>query len=158
MFEARLVQGHLLKKVLDSVKDLLDQATWDCDEEGLQLQAMDNSHVSLVSVILGSEGFDRFRCDQRFSMGKYFTHRKLFHHCYNPQVFFSRCEHVNHDKDFKVLWSCGYHYTPSPRTRRHLDVYVRVGKSRKSFRLRDEINESGRRAFGYSRHRIRCSH
>jgi len=69
MFEARLVQGHLLKKVLDSVKDLLDQATWDCDEEGLQLQAMDNSHVSLVSVILGSEGFDRFRCDQRFSMG-----------------------------------------------------------------------------------------
>lgn len=69
MFEARLVQGHLLKKVLDSVKDLLDQATWDCDEEGLHLQAMDNSHVSLVSVKLGSEGFDRFRCDYTFSMG-----------------------------------------------------------------------------------------
>ena len=74
MFEARLVQGHLLKKVLDSVKDLLDQATWDCDEEGLHLQAMDNSHVSLVSVKLGSEGFDRFRCDHTFSMGE-FTHK-----------------------------------------------------------------------------------
>jgi len=69
MFEARLVQGHLLKKVLDSLKDLLRQATWNCSDTGIQLQAMDTSHVSLVSVSLRPEGFDKFRCDRQLSMG-----------------------------------------------------------------------------------------
>lgn len=69
MFEARLVQGHVLRKVLDAIKDLLDQASWDCDEDGLHLQAMDSSHVTLVSVMLRSDGFDRFRCDNSFCMG-----------------------------------------------------------------------------------------
>merc|ERR1712203_1242691 len=68
MFEARLVQGNLLKKVLESLKDLLNEATWDCADSGIQLQAMDNSHVSLVSV-LRSDGFDKFRCDRQLSMG-----------------------------------------------------------------------------------------
>jgi hypothetical protein len=63
MFEARLVQGNLLKKVLESLKDLLTEATWDCADTGIQLQAMDNSHVSLVSVNLRSDGFDKFRSE-----------------------------------------------------------------------------------------------
>jgi len=69
MFEARLVQGNLLKKVLESLKDLLNEATWDCADSGIQLQAMDNSHVSLVSVSLRADGFDKFRCDRQLSMG-----------------------------------------------------------------------------------------
>lgn len=73
MFEARLVQGNLLKKVLESLKDLLNEATWDCADTGIQLQAMDNSHVSLVSVLLRADGFDKFRCDRQLSMGKSFV-------------------------------------------------------------------------------------
>ena len=30
---------------------------------------MDNSHVSLVSVTLRADGFDKFRCDRNLSMG-----------------------------------------------------------------------------------------
>ena len=67
MFEARLIQGNLLKKVLESLKDLLNEATWDCADSGIQLQAMDNSHVALVSVSLRSDGFDKFRCDRQVS-------------------------------------------------------------------------------------------
>jgi len=73
MFEARLVQGNLLKKVLESLKDLLNEATWDCADTGIQLQAMDNSHVSLVSVLLRADGFDKFRCDRQLSMGMNLT-------------------------------------------------------------------------------------
>jgi len=73
MFEARLVQGDLLKKVLESLKDLLNEATWDCADTGIQLQAMDNSHVSLVSVNLRADGFDKFRCDRQLSMGMNLT-------------------------------------------------------------------------------------
>merc|ERR1712112_122666 len=49
--------------------DLLKEATWDCSDSGIQLQAMDNSHVSLVSVTLRHDGFDKFRCDRQLSMG-----------------------------------------------------------------------------------------
>merc|ERR1711874_699507 len=48
---------------------LLNEATWDCSDTGIQLQATDNSHVSLVSVSLRADGFDKFRCDRQLSMG-----------------------------------------------------------------------------------------
>ena len=73
MFEARLVQGNLFKKLLESVKELLNEATWDCSDTGIQLQAMDNSHVSLVSVTLRADGFDKFRCDRQLAMGMNLT-------------------------------------------------------------------------------------
>ncbi|KAL8597451.1 hypothetical protein ACOMHN_050949 [Nucella lapillus] len=69
MFEARLVQGSLWKKVLDATKDLLSEAIYDCSSTGITLQAMDSSHVSLVSLSLRSDGFDTFRCDRNLSIG-----------------------------------------------------------------------------------------
>lgn len=69
MFEARLVQGSLWKKILDAIKDLLNEAKWDCNASGVTLQAMDSSHVSLVSLNMRSEGFDTYRCDRNLSMG-----------------------------------------------------------------------------------------
>ena len=64
---------HFVLKVLESLKDLLNEATWDCSDTGIQLQAMDNSHVSLVSVNLRADGFDKFRCDRTLSMGMNLT-------------------------------------------------------------------------------------
>mmetsp|Transcript_23274 Transcript_23274/g.79198 ORF Transcript_23274/g.79198 Transcript_23274/m.79198 type:complete len:263 (+) Transcript_23274:131-919(+) len=69
MFEARLVQGSLLKKVLESVKDLVTDANFDCSPTGFSLQAMDSSHVSLVALLLRSDGFEHYRCDRSISMG-----------------------------------------------------------------------------------------
>ncbi|XP_012344770.1 proliferating cell nuclear antigen isoform X2 [Apis florea] len=69
MFEARLVQSAILKKVLDAIKDLLTEATFECSDSGIQVQAMDNAHVSLVSLNLRSDGFDKYRCDRNLSMG-----------------------------------------------------------------------------------------
>ena len=64
MFEARLVQGSLLKKVLEALKELLNEGSFDCADNGIQLQAMDIANVSLVSLNLRSEGFDKYRCDR----------------------------------------------------------------------------------------------
>lgn len=69
MFEARLVQGGLLKKVLDAVKDLVTDANFDCSGSGFALQAMDSSHVALVSLLLRADGFEHYRCDRNVSMG-----------------------------------------------------------------------------------------
>ncbi|BDA51167.1 Proliferating cell nuclear antigen [Coccomyxa sp. Obi] len=69
MFEARLTQGVLLRKLLDSMKDLVQDANFDCSSTGFALQAMDSSHVSLIHMQLRSDGFDHFRCDRNLSMG-----------------------------------------------------------------------------------------
>jgi len=69
VFEARLIQGNILKKILEALKELLNEATWDCSETGIQLQAMDNSHVSLVFVDLKADGFDKYKCTRQISMG-----------------------------------------------------------------------------------------
>merc|ERR1712216_762270 len=69
MFEARLVQGSLLKKVLESIKDLVTDANFDCSNNGFALQAMDSSHVSLVALLLRSDGFEHYRCDRNMTMG-----------------------------------------------------------------------------------------
>ncbi|KAL5973540.1 hypothetical protein ACLOJK_030191 [Asimina triloba] len=69
MLELRLINGSLLKRVLESIKDLITDANFDCSATGFSLQAMDSSHVSLVALLLRSEGFDHYRCDRSISMG-----------------------------------------------------------------------------------------
>jgi len=69
MFEARLLQGSILKKLMESIKDLVTDANFDCSSEGINLQAMDSSHVSLVALYLRGEGFQHFRADRNISLG-----------------------------------------------------------------------------------------
>lgn len=74
MLELRLVQGSLLKKVLEAIKDLVTDANFDCSTSGFSLQAMDSSHVALVALLLRSDGFEHFRCDRSLSMGMNLNH------------------------------------------------------------------------------------
>jgi len=69
MFEARLAQGRVFKQLIEALKDLVQDANVDCNEDGLSIQAMDSSHVSLVAVELRSGGFDHYRCDRTISLG-----------------------------------------------------------------------------------------
>ncbi|GAA5882243.1 hypothetical protein JCM3774_004061, partial [Rhodotorula dairenensis] len=73
MLEAKLEQAELLKKVLDAVKELVTDANFDCSDEGIKLQAMDNSHVALVSLNLAKSGFTEYRCDRDMSLGMSLT-------------------------------------------------------------------------------------
>lgn len=100
MFEARLIQGSVLKKIIDAIKDIVTEINLDCsstgererEEEkplitphflpspslslpslsspsGISVQAMDNSHVCLVLIELGSDGFEPYRCDRNITLG-----------------------------------------------------------------------------------------
>jgi DNA polymerase III sliding clamp (beta) subunit (PCNA family) len=69
MFEAKLEQGNLLKRLIESIKDLVSEANWDCNDSGIALQAMDTSHVALVTLLLRSDGFDPYRCDRNMTLG-----------------------------------------------------------------------------------------
>ncbi|KAJ3030076.1 UNVERIFIED_CONTAM: hypothetical protein HDU68_010208 [Siphonaria sp. JEL0065] len=69
MLECTIDQAATLKKILDAVKELVTDANFDCSDAGLSLQAMDNSHVALVALLLKSTAFNPFRCDQALSLG-----------------------------------------------------------------------------------------
>jgi len=69
MFESRLIQGRILKQVIESIKDLVTDANVDCSEDEISIQCMDGSHVSLVAVSLSASAFDHYRCDRPISLG-----------------------------------------------------------------------------------------
>jgi len=68
-FEAKLDHANILKKIIDAIKDLLGDCTWDCTNTGMSLQSMDSSHVALVNVMMKCEGFERYKCDRNLNMG-----------------------------------------------------------------------------------------
>ena len=69
MFEARLKEGGLFKKLIESIKELVNDINLDNNANGISLQAMDSSHVALVTLNLMSEGFDHYRCDRPMTLG-----------------------------------------------------------------------------------------
>ncbi|KAJ0325407.1 hypothetical protein Brms1b_000715 [Colletotrichum noveboracense] len=69
MLEARLDQADILKKVVESIRELVQDCNFDCNDSGIMLQAMDNSHVALVSMALKTEAFSPYRCDRNIALG-----------------------------------------------------------------------------------------
>lgn len=69
MFEARLVQGSIIKKIIEAIRELVVDANLDCSPTGISMQAMDSSHVSLCAFLMRAEAFDHFRCDVPISLG-----------------------------------------------------------------------------------------
>ena len=55
--------------MVDAIKDLVQDCNFDCNDSGIALQAMDNSHVALVSMMLKAEGFSPYRCDRNIALG-----------------------------------------------------------------------------------------
>ena len=69
MFHAKLNEGLLIKKLIDSIKDLVSDINLEINPMGISLQAMDSSHVALVTLNLSSEGFEEYRCDKPMTLG-----------------------------------------------------------------------------------------
>jgi len=69
MLEALIPEGGILKKIMEAIKDLVNEANFDCSSTGISLQAMDSSHVSLVALFLRAEGFEHYRADRTISLG-----------------------------------------------------------------------------------------
>ena len=68
MLELRFVQGSLLKKVLETIKDLVTNIKYDCLVTGFSLHAMASSHVALMTFLLRYEGLEHYKCNRNISM------------------------------------------------------------------------------------------
>ncbi|KAE9547916.1 hypothetical protein FO519_008875 [Halicephalobus sp. NKZ332] len=98
MFEAQLPQAALLKKIIDAIKDLVNDAPFDCSENAICLQAMDSSHVALVSLKLGIDLFEAYRCDRTINLGLNLTNVAKALKCANNE---DTCilRFTDHDQD-----------------------------------------------------------
>merc|ERR1712072_987082 len=69
MFEAKLTESHTFKRIVEAIKDLVNDVNLDVGPAGISLQAVDTSHVALVSLNLSMEGFESYRCDSNVILG-----------------------------------------------------------------------------------------
>jgi proliferating cell nuclear antigen len=85
MIQARLDQGIHLKKIIDSIKDLVNAANLVIAKDGIWLQAMDISHVALVSFFLKSSGFSTYICPQETIFGVSIQNLAKLLRCAGPE-------------------------------------------------------------------------
>lgn len=69
MFEAQVAQGVMWKKIVEAVKELVQEANLQVTVSGLGIQAMDSAHVALVSLSLRGGGFALYECARNAMLG-----------------------------------------------------------------------------------------
>jgi len=72
--EGCLKNGEVLVKIIAAISELVNEANIDCREQGMSLQAMDSSHVSLVHMLLRAEGFEPWKCEDQCQLGLHMEH------------------------------------------------------------------------------------
>jgi proliferating cell nuclear antigen len=68
MVEIAFHQAYLFKRIIESLKGLVEDATFDCETHGIGLQAMDVSHVALIAVELPADAFANYRCNEPIAL------------------------------------------------------------------------------------------
>jgi proliferating cell nuclear antigen len=63
MFQASISKASILKKVIEAIRELVTDVNIELNNDGISLQAMDASHVALVSFLLKREKFEEYQCE-----------------------------------------------------------------------------------------------
>lgn len=98
MVLARIETASTLKTILDALSSMVDAVSIDFTDEGMMMQAMDSSHVSLCFLTLGSEGFQEYECERNTSVGLNLVHASKIMKCATGDDSVSL--HVGQDEDF----------------------------------------------------------
>ncbi|KAF5729902.1 hypothetical protein HS088_TW20G00269 [Tripterygium wilfordii] len=69
MFEIKLVQGWLLKRAVEAIKDLVTYAELMCSSTDFSLNAVDSNYSAFVSLLLGSNSFEDYNCEKSVCLG-----------------------------------------------------------------------------------------
>ncbi|KAK1226652.1 proliferating cell nuclear antigen [Marasmius sp. AFHP31] len=69
MFEAKLSESSVFKKIFEIVKDVVNDSNISCEEDGIRMQSMDSTHSALLCMHLKPKFFRRFRCDRAVTLG-----------------------------------------------------------------------------------------
>ena len=69
MFEARLDECSIFRKIIDSLKELVKMVNIEVNTKGISIQAMDSCHVAMVSLLLKEKAFSHYTCHKPLTLG-----------------------------------------------------------------------------------------
>ena len=69
LFQAKTVQGLVLKTLSESIKDIITDGNLVISKEGISLKAMDTSSTALVNFKLNATQFEEFECERKLIAG-----------------------------------------------------------------------------------------
>ncbi|RCK59395.1 Proliferating cell nuclear antigen [Candida viswanathii] len=69
MLEGKFEDAALLKKIIEAIKDSVKKCNFNCSEHGITVQAVDDSRVLLVSLLVSVSSFSEYRCDREVTLG-----------------------------------------------------------------------------------------
>ena len=93
MFSATLDEGNILKKIVEAIKDIVSNVNIEAGPNGITMQAMDPTHVALVSLDLKADGFSDYRADKNFQLGvKLNSLHKILKCAGNSDTITLKCE------------------------------------------------------------------
>lgn len=73
MFQAVVGDTKSWKSGIDAIAALIDEGTFQIDDKGLKLRAMDASQIALVDFELPSKAFEKYQIDKPVNIGIDFT-------------------------------------------------------------------------------------
>ena len=67
--EAKTIQANAFKTLIEALKEILNDANLEFDENGIKIKAMDSSHTVLVYLKLEASKFESYKCNNRVIIG-----------------------------------------------------------------------------------------
>jgi len=71
-FMATLANTNIIRKVLETIKEFMSTSAVQCQEDGIVIEGMDNSHVALLQLKWNKPAFREYYCKQHISLGVHF--------------------------------------------------------------------------------------
>jgi proliferating cell nuclear antigen len=68
-FSAKMQDSKVMKGIIDAISAIIDETYFKANIDGLNLTAMDESHICLMHMTLPKELFDGFECDGEAKLG-----------------------------------------------------------------------------------------
>ena len=62
-FKCEIFQAKVKDVIIDSLSSLVNEINLEATSNGLSLQLMDSTYVSIVSFNMKEEGFEEYRCE-----------------------------------------------------------------------------------------------
>jgi proliferating cell nuclear antigen len=94
---AQFKKGLVFKRIVECFRDLISEGAFICHTDSITLQAMDTSHVSLVSMRLDT--FESYSCDEDFFIGVQIQNLHKILKCMDPEDILT----LSADPDTPVL-------------------------------------------------------
>ncbi len=68
MFKASLIENNLFKSAFEAVSSIVGEIQISADVDGLSLKALDQSHITFVTMTLRPELFENYSCDENLKL------------------------------------------------------------------------------------------